>query len=71
MCVYEAAATKEGNEGALNQARAYDVYTDSSRVTEEFDVTDYIKDNTWLYVEIADYAINVITYRNPTAEYEG
>lgn len=71
VCVYEAAATKEGNEGALNQARAYDVYTDSSRVTEEFDVTDYIKDNTWLYVEIADYAFNVITYRIPTAEYEG
>lgn len=71
LCVYEAAAVKPDAVGVFNQARAYGSRTDSSRVTEEFDVTDCIANNEWLYIEIVDYAFNVITYRIPTADYKG
>ncbi len=70
VCVYEAAAVEGESPGVLNEARAYDVFTDSSKVTEEFDVTDYISDNDWLYAEIVDYAFNVITCRIPTSDYK-
>lgn len=70
VCVYEAAAVVGESSGALNIARAYDIFTDSSKVTEQFDVTDYINANEWLYAELVDYAFNVITFRIPTSDYK-
>lgn len=70
ICVYESAAVK-GQKPAYIEARAYDANVDSSKVTEEFDVTECVEGNEWLYIEIVDYAFNINTYRIPTAGYRG
>lgn len=71
LTVYESDAVSGDNPDVLNITRAYDVEVDSGRVTEEIDVTDYLENNEWLYVEIVDYGFNVMTFRIPTSGYRG
>lgn len=72
MSVYEEAALADNaDDDALNDVYTYEADMDSKSVDQIVDVTDYIKGNSWLYVELIDYAFNYVTCRVSTDDYGG